>query len=130
MKRSTILASFVLAATLFCTTSASADVLNQGVEERVREVFDDAPIMVAILRCESGLKQYDSETGGPLMNQAGSSATGVAQIMASVHEKAARRLGFDIRTAEGNIAYAEYLYMTEGTRPWKASKHCWGKYLG
>jgi hypothetical protein len=130
MKRPLILASLALAATLFCTTSASADGVNNGVEERVREVFDDAPIMVAILRCESEFMQFDPATGRPLMNREGWDAMGVAQIRISVHERAARKLGFDIYTVDGNLGYAKHLYETEGTRPWKASKDCWQNAIG
>jgi peptidoglycan hydrolase-like protein with peptidoglycan-binding domain len=34
-------------------------------------------------------------------------------------------MGYDINTLAGNIAYARYLYDTEGTGPWLASASCW-----
>lgn len=80
--------------------------------------------MIEIARCESGFKQYETD-GSALRNRQGSSAIGTFQIMRSYHEIPARNLGWDIHTLEGNMAYAMYLYKTEGTRPWDASKHCW-----
>lgn len=83
--------------------------------------------MIAIARCESEFRQYD-RTGTVLKNPT-SSAKGVFQIMESLHTNTAARLGYDILTVEGNLAYAKYLYDTEGTRPWNASAGCWGKTL-
>jgi hypothetical protein len=82
------------------------------------------PVLREIARCESGFRQFDAN-GNPLKNP-GSSATGVFQIMYSLHHKAAKKRGWDIRTTKGNLAYAKHLYNTEGTAPWNASKHCWG----
>jgi hypothetical protein len=48
------------------------------------------------------------------------------QIIASVHRHEARKLGFDIDTLKGNLRYAFHLYKQEGTRPWRASRSCWG----
>ncbi len=81
-------------------------------------------VLREIARCESGFRQYDA-SGAPLKNPS-SSATGVFQIMYSLHQKNARRHGWDLRTTKGNLAYAKHLYSTEGTSPWNASKHCWG----
>jgi len=45
----------------------------------------------------------------------------------SVHERQARDMGLDLWTDEGNGAFARYLYRTEGTAPWNASKSCWNR---
>lgn len=95
------------------------------VREKVEEYFADLPVMVEIARCESRFRQYD-EDGTVLKNEQGSSATGVLQIMASYHRKAASRLGYDIDTLEGNLAYGRHLYEQNGTRDWNASRYCWG----
>jgi len=95
----------------------------RSVEQTVRVRFARVPILVKIAKCESRFRQFD-EKGKPLRNP-GSSATGVMQIMYSVHRKSARKLGLNINTTEGNIEYAHYLYKNEGTRPWNASRHCW-----
>jgi len=92
-------------------------------EQVVRKTFRDTPILIQIARCESGFRQFD-ENGKALKNPK-SSATGVMQIMSSYHRKTAAKLGFDIRTLNGNLKYAKWLYKNEGTRPWNASKHCW-----
>ena len=95
------------------------------VEKKVREYFADAPVLVAIAECESHFRHYKPD-GTLLTNKQGSSATGVMQIMYSVHAAAAENLGLSIRDFYGNLAYARHLYDTEGTRPWEASRHCWG----
>jgi len=95
------------------------------VRAEVEDHFKDAPEMVAVAECESRFRQYHPETGEPLPNQQGSSAIGVFQIMRSYHKEPARAMGYDIETLEGQLGYAEYLYDTQGLRPWEASRGCW-----
>ncbi len=97
----------------------------QTVREYVEEYFADEPIMIAIAQCESEFKQF-TKHGAPVKNPK-SSAIGIFQVMSSLHTGTASTLGLDIKTVEGNAAYARYLYEKEGTRPWNASKACWGK---
>jgi len=94
------------------------------IEEAVVDHFPDAKVMVAVAECESTFRHWDAD-GEVLKNEQGSSATGVFQIMASYHAEPASNLGWDIYTLEGNIAYADHLYRTQGLKPWAASKHCW-----
>ena len=47
------------------------------------------------------------------------------QFFESIHTPAAANLGYDILTLDGNMAYAKYLYGTEGTTPWDNAKDCW-----
>ncbi len=101
----------------------------QNIEEYVRDYFADEPVMIEIAKCESRFRQFDKE-GQVLKNAAGSSAVGIFQIMSSIHDSYADKLGLDIYTVQGNAAYARYLYDTQGTKPWEAdlkSKGCWGK---
>lgn len=98
----------------------------QTVRQYVESQFADTPIMIKIASCESHFKQYDS-AGNPVKNPH-STAVGVFQIMASIHQDLAdEELGLDITTLEGNVAYAKALYKDQGTTPWAASKACWGK---
>jgi hypothetical protein len=111
------------------TPVQSAMPAAQTVEGYVREYFADTPVMIEIARCESRFRQFDKR-GDVLKNEAGSSAVGLFQIMASVHESTAKKLGLDIYTIQGNAAYARYLYDNYGTQPWQAdpaSEGCWGK---
>lgn len=98
-----------------------------STEQYVRNFFKDTPVMIEIAYCESRFRQLDNE-GNPIKNHAGSSATGVMQIMASIHEEDAKKLGMDINTLEGNVRFAKHLYEKFGTKPWEAdknSKNCW-----
>lgn len=105
------------------TTTMLAEI--KTTEQAVREYFADIPVMVEIARCESAYRQYEDD-GLPLKNREGSSAIGIMQIMASIHEAEAQKIGYDIRTLYGNLAYARYLYEQSGTKPWEESKNCWG----
>lgn len=51
---------------------------------------------------------------------------GVMQINTRFHEATATDMGIDLYSLQGNLEYAKYLYEKEGTKPWKASKPCWG----
>lgn len=97
------------------------------IELIVRNYFADAPVMVQIARCESNFRQYNAN--GVVLKNPTSSAKGVFQIMESLHTRTASNLGHDILTIEGNLGYARHLYEREGTRPWNASRHCWGNTL-
>ncbi len=106
----------------------------QTVEEYVRDYFNitHTPILAEIAKCESQFRQFD-KNGDILKNGMGSSAIGIMQIMSSVHDDTAENLDIDIRSIEGNLAYAQYLYdkhermYGDGTLPWKSSKACWGR---
>jgi len=93
------------------------------VEGRVRAYFADIPIMVEIARCESGFHMYD-EFGNPLYGGTGG-MVGVFQEAAAIHNDAAKDLGLNINTLEGNLAYARHLYENQGLAPWYASAKCW-----
>lgn len=109
---------------------------NEGVEELVHEFFhiNDAPEMIAVIRCESYFRHFNSD-GSVLKNTAGSSATGVAQILDSKHPDPAvlnrynKKFGtsveatdFDIHSLEGNLDYALVLYQVNGLRDWECAQ--------
>ena len=94
------------------------------VEEIVRREFADAPVMIEIARCESRFRQFDEE-GRALRGEVNPQDVGVFQINERYHLEASRRLGMDIFTTRGNVAYARHLYNQNGTRDWGWSKGCW-----
>lgn len=96
---------------------------NTGLESLVRQSFADIPVMIEIARCESGFRQYDSK-GNPLYGGNGQ-VMGLYQINEQVHTATALGLGYDIKTPDGNIAYARHLYNRQGTDPWMAAFSCW-----
>ncbi len=106
-------------------TAATTTHARSYTEQEVRKTFASHPVLISIAKCESGMRHFDDK--GRVLKNPASSATGVMQIMSSVHRRPAARLGFDIHKLEGNLAYARHLYRTEGTKPWKASRHCWKK---
>ena len=109
-------------------TAANDYQLSQNPETLaayVREYYKDTPVLAAIAECESQMRQFDKD--GAVLKNPKSTAIGLMQIMASLHDEAADELGIDINTTKGNLDYAKYLYEKQGTKPWNSSKACWGK---
>ena len=99
---------------------------SQTVEQYVREFYADEPVLSEIARCESRFRQYD-EKGVVLRGEVTPADIGIMQINERFHESTSETLGYDITTIDGNLTYARHLYQKEGTKPWNASKKCWGK---
>lgn len=72
-------------------------------------------------------RQFDNK-GDVLRGYPNPNDVGMCQISTEWHAGEAKRVGLDIMTAKGNLAFAKHLYDTEGDAPWKWSKaSCWGK---
>lgn len=99
---------------------------NDGVEAYVRDYFADTPILADISRCESHFRQY-STTGGVFHGEIVYEDLGVMQINEYYHGAEAKKLGYDLTTIDGNLAFARYLYEKQGTQPWSASAACWNR---
>lgn len=94
------------------------------MEKYLRQVYADDPILVEIARCESNFRHYDKD-GLVVKGIVNKADIGVMQINEKYHADTAKKLGLDLHTIIGNIAYAKYLYEKEGTKPWSASEKCW-----
>lgn len=111
------------------TETQSATKLSQPitVEAYVREYFKETPILAEIAKCESTFRQFD-KAGNPLKGVTNSGDIGVMQINKYYHEEDATKLGIDIYTLDGNLAFAKKLYEKYGSDPWASSSKCWKKY--
>ena len=109
--------STVVAAT--SSSSTTTILTHVAVEKQVRDYFADMPVMIAIARCESNFRQF-TDSGLPFRGGAGGEMVGVFQFYEQFHTAAAKALGFDLNTLEGNIGYAKHVYAQEGTTPWSA----------
>ncbi|TAL49069.1 hypothetical protein EPN83_02225 [Patescibacteria group bacterium] len=107
--------------------TAVSEVKPPTTKEKVVEYFSDLPIMVEIARCESHFRQT-GVNGEIHRGKVNRFDVGVMQINELYHLERAERLGFDIHSLGGNLAYARYLYEREGTRPWLSSSPCWAKF--
>lgn len=94
------------------------------IEAYVRREFSNTPILVEIARCESTFRQFD-DVGRVLRGKVNKADIGVMQINEMYHSEAADKLGTDIYSVEGNVAFAKYLYKKYGTSPWSSSSKCW-----
>jgi hypothetical protein len=94
---------------------------------QVEVYFKDTPILAEIAFCESRTRQFD-EYGNVLRGVQNSQDVGVMQINEKYHLATSQKLGINIYTLEGNMAYGKYLYNTQGTKPWNYSSGCWGKH--
>lgn len=101
---------------------------KNNVEIIVREYFEDTPILAEIAKCESQFRQIGS-SGNIIRGKVNKSDIGVMQINTYYHAKQAEKLGLDLNTLLGNMAYGKVLYEKEGTAPWISSSPCWNKYV-
>src|SRR3989344_4463336 len=98
----------------------------QTVQEYVRGYFAGTPIMIEVARCESHFKQFDKD-GSVHRGVVNDQDVGVMQVNEHYHLAVADKLGLDLYSIQGNLAYAKYLYEKEGTQPWSSSSPCWKK---
>lgn len=98
-----------------------------NVELYVRHYFTDTPVMIKIAYCESRFRQYD-KNGKLIRGEVNRSDVGVMQINEYYHLERSKKMGLDIHTLDGNLAYARDLYEREGARPWMSSSPCWAKF--
>jgi len=108
------------------TQSGKAIVQPITLESYVRAYFAETPILAEIARCESTFRQLDKD-GQVLRGKVNKSDLGLLQVNEYYHGEKAEDLGFDLKSVDGNLAYAKYLYDKEGTKPWSASAKCWKK---
>ena len=110
------------------TTTENHVPSKEGIttEDKVKEYFSDLPIMAEVASCESNFRQF-GKNGDVLRGIENNQDVGVMQINEKYHLETAQKLGLNIYTLEGNMAYGRYLYEREGTRPWNYSSKCWGK---
>jgi hypothetical protein len=99
---------------------------KKTTKEHVEEYFSDMPILVDIASCESNFRQFGND-GQVLRGNYNPQDVGVMQINERFHKGKSVELGLDLHTLEGNMAYARYLYETQGTKPWEYSSKCWSK---
>lgn len=87
----------------------------------------DSVMMLAIAKCESGLRQFEKD-GTLLKSRFSSNDQGLFQIWpgnATTKQKTGYQdLGIDVTTREGNMEYAIYLMKADGPVHWKASSDC------
>lgn len=99
---------------------------SMSTERIVRSYFQDIPVMVQIARCESAFR-HTLQDGSVLKGVVDPADTGVMQINKRYHAKTAAAMSLDLDDIYHNMAYARYLYETQGTQPWSASAPCWNK---
>lgn len=81
--------------------------------------------MASVAYCESTFRQYSKDGQSALRGRVNSADVGVMQINETVHAATAAKMGIDLESLDGNLAYARHLYSTQGTAPWVYSAHCW-----
>ncbi|MEK7610428.1 MAG: hypothetical protein AAB468_01630 [Patescibacteria group bacterium] len=112
------------------TVVTETDERQSEIRELIKligEIYDaPADLALAIARCESQYSQF-ADSGRVLRGRKNPNDVGVFQINEDYHLVASKKLGFDIHTIEGNIAYAMWLLKRDGSKPWRASQPCWGQ---
>ncbi len=103
---------------------AASNTDMSDTERAVRQYFSDIPALIEVARCESTFRHADAD-GNLIHGKVNKDDIGVMQINQYYHEESAQKLGYDIRTLYGNMAFGRYLYGKYGTEPWSASSKCW-----
>ena len=98
----------------------------EEVKPSPKPIVSQYTVLEAIARCE-GVTQFKSD-GTLVRGYVNPQDVGKFQINEKYHLADSIRMGYDIYTLEGNTAYAEYLYRTQGVKPWSASAKCHGYY--
>lgn len=102
----------------------------EPVEEpiEIKKAPEPAPVVDNTLKkiawCESHNQQFNAD-GSVLRGIQNPLDIGKWQINEKYHLAESLRLGMDIHTLEGNTAYANHLYLTQGSTPWNWSRFCW-----
>ncbi len=114
------------AAVVIATPVQVASIADQPItlETYVREYFVETPVLAEIAKCESRFTHL-SKSGKVLRGELTAEDVGVMQINEFYHDARAEKLGFNLHTLDGNLAYAKWLYAKEGTVPWTSSAKCW-----
>jgi hypothetical protein len=84
------------------------------------------PVMYRIAQCESR-GQHWAKNGTVLRGKQNPHDLGLFQINTVVWGKKAQELGYDLRTPEGNVLMARYLFENYGSVPWQRSAACWNR---
>ena len=95
------------------------------IKETSEKYGVDDQLAVEIARCESGLRQYSSDST-IVRGKVNPKDVGVFQINEDYHLRQSQEQGQNIYTTRGNIEYAILLIKKSGNKPWSASKSCWG----
>ena len=108
------------------TASIAISSDREAIKKYLEANFADTPILIEIARCESEFRQFDKD-GKLVRGRVDNADVGVMQINERYHLETAKKMGLNIHTVEGNVAYAKYLYNKSGSTPWNASSACWSK---
>lgn len=133
-----IIGQLIIALTLLSQTLSSHPLLAQTVEASTLStttpitieipVTEEDKVLNAISHCESRDRQFNPD-GSIFRGIVNSKDVGKFQINEFYHLEMSKKLEMNIYTLEGNTSYAKWLYETEGTQPWNASKYCWSKLI-
>ena len=108
------------------STTEARFIDSNAVEAYVRHATAGETILVDIARCESTFRQFD-QSGNIIRGKVNQGDVGVMQINEKYHANEAAKLGYNIYTVEGNVAFAKYLYDKFGSDPWSSSSKCWSE---
>lgn len=100
--------------------------IKEKIVAEAQRTGNDPVRAVAIAKCESELTQFNPD-GTVLRGKENPKDTGIFQVNEYYHLADAKRLGYDIHTIDGNIAYAMLIMHRDGVRHWNYSRACWDK---
>lgn len=125
--------AFIIAIPVGFVQSLNATMAGTTVSA-INKTVELDPALHPVCSCESsyegtryGQPRQFNPDGSVRRGRINSHDIGMCQINEDWNGDAAKKLGMDIYTTEGNIKYANYLYEHQGLKPWGWSKSCWDK---
>lgn len=129
------LSKIVLSSTLLLVSSpiVASDIQtpqNSILEQPEHTKVELVPQLKRVCSCESlgyatGTPTHYDKKGNVLHGKINDLDRGMCQINLGYHQETAEKMGIDVETEEGNITYANFLFKTQGLKPWKWSEGCW-----
>ena len=120
----------ILAASLLVGTLFPSNLKANTTANTYEQLDETAPsvVLLKIALCESSLRQFNPD-GTVLRGIVNKQDKGMWQINEYWNGAAAKKLGYNLDTLDGNMNMAIHLYKTQGTKPWGWSKFCWNRPL-
>lgn len=108
--------------------------VKENVQPPPRPAYLDLrPALLPVCSCESSYEgnkhsipqQFEPASTTVRTGRINKSDKGMCQINVKIHAAAIKAMNINVETAEGNVAFANHLYDTQGLKPWNWSKSCW-----
>jgi hypothetical protein len=101
--------------------------IDEHVSNKSKELGLDEKLVFEVIRCEGTLYPNKTNENKNKNGIVWSRDWGPLQINDYYHSATMKKRNMDIHNQYDSVTYGLEMMKKEGTKPWKASKHCWNK---